>query len=127
MSYRNQILIGAIALLVGTAAPAVILEYSLDRMVESSESIVQGRVMGLQSRWLDGPGSIIVTDVVFAVDEVLTGPITNSQSLNFFVVGGVVDGLGMRQEHQPVFREGEEAVLFLWTQPDEKRIAVFND
>ncbi|MBU8871642.1 MAG: hypothetical protein KOO60_12320 [Gemmatimonadales bacterium] len=127
MSHRNKLIFIAVALILGSAAQAAILEYSLDRMVESSEAIVRGRVMNLESRWLDGPGSVIVTDVVFLVDEVLTGEFSAPQQLNFYVVGGVVDGLGLRQEHQPVFHKDEESVLFLWTQPDQNRLAVFND
>lgn len=127
MNFRIRILLIALMLTIGTSAHALLLEYTLDQMVESSESIVQGRVLDLESRWLDGPGSIIVTDVKFQIGEVLAGKMTPRQELSFYVIGGFVDGMGMRQEHQPVFREGEESFLFLWTQPDEQRVTVFND
>ena len=127
MFLRNKIILLALVIFISLPAQAALLEYSVDQMVESSEAIVQGRVISLESRWLDGPGSIIVTDVSFVVDQVWEGKISTQQRLNFYVAGGFVDGLGMRQEHAPIFSQGEEAVLFLWTQPDQDRLAVFND
>lgn len=127
MSIRKLTLLIAMTLAACVPAFALMLEYTVDQMVASSEAVVRGRVLGLQSRWLDGPGSIIVTDVHFQVDEVWTGPVAADRNLDFFVIGGTVDGLTMRQEHQPIFTESEETVLFLWTQPDEQRLAVFND
>lgn len=127
MSIRNRIIFIVLALLASTPAHSMLLEYSLDRMVAECDAVAQGRILSLESRWLDGPNSIIVTDVVFAVDEVMTGAMAAGQELHFYVVGGTVDGLTMRQEHQPIFTPGEETVLFFWTQPDQRRLAVFND
>jgi hypothetical protein len=127
MSILKKIILLALVLAVSTSAQALMSEYTVDKMAESSESVVKGRVIDLKSRWLDGADSIIVTDVEFIVDEVWGGQFSTNQKLTFYVVGGVVDGLGMRQEHQPVFTKGEEAVLFLWTQPDQRRLAIFND
>ncbi|MFH1845328.1 MAG: hypothetical protein ABIF77_19260 [bacterium] len=126
MSYPRKILL--IVLLSALAAPvtAAIVEYSLDQMVGGSEALVRGRVVSLHCHWLDGPGSIIVTDVGFAVAESWLGSLRSGQTLEFQVVGGEVGGIGQRREHEPVFRLGEEAVLFLWTRPDQDRLSIFN-
>ncbi len=127
MPLRNTLPIVATVLALSLPALAIMVEYPVDRMVAESGAIVRGRVESLGARWLEGPGSIIVTDMKLTVDEVWMGGYRASQTIEFYVVGGVVDGLGMKQEHQPEFRRGEDVVLFLWTQPDESRTAIFND
>lgn len=104
---------------------AAMIPITIDQMVAESESVVQGRVVSMNSYWLDGPGSIIVTDVAFAVDEVWMGNQAPGSQLTVTVAGGEVGGIGMRQEHAPVFRVDEEAVVFLWTRPDG-RLEVYN-
>ena len=130
MSIKHSVFLGTAVLTLSWAASAVaaIVEWPLDRMAVESEVIVRGHVESLESRWLDGPSSIIVTDVVFVVDEVWkgTGRVASGATLALRVNGGKVGEIGMVQEHQPVFQEKEEAVIFLWTN-DLGRTVIFND
>ena len=130
MSFKHWIRLGVAVIAVLWVAPAssMILEWSLDDMAVDSEAVVRGRVLDLQSHWLDGPASIIVTDVTFAIDEVWKGSaaLSKTATLELRVNGGQVGEMGMKQEHAPVFAPGEEAVLFLWT-TEEGRLGIFND
>ncbi len=130
MSFKHPLLLGALAAaaLWAAPAPAAIVEWSLDRMATESEVVVRGHVEGLDSHWLDGPSSIIVTDVKFVVDEVWkgSGRLTKGLQLDLRVNGGGVGEMRMVQEHQPVFLQKEDAVLFLWTS-GEGRLGVYND
>lgn len=127
MSKRGQLLTVVLLLCVAAPAIAVIVPYALPDMVDGSEAIVRGEVVKLDSHWLDGPGSIIVTDVSVQIDEVWLGGLRAGRVLTVQVLGGEVGGIGMRSEHAPRFRSGEQAVLFLWTLPGEDRLSVFND
>jgi hypothetical protein len=106
-------------LLMSPTASALMLHVDMDKLVSTSESVVVGRVVSLDPHWLDGPNSIIVTEVGFAVDEVWMGSHQKSgETISLRVAGGIVGEVGMWQEHQPVFKLDDEAVLFLWQRPD---------
>ena len=106
-------------LMAALPAAAIMLSLDMDTMVTSAESVVSGRVVSLDCHWLDGPRSIIVTDVGFAVSEIWMGSKHRpGEQITVRIAGGVVGEIFMRQEHQPVFRQDEEAVLFLGTRPN---------
>lgn len=126
MSQRGMLALSLLLVLTSSLpATAAMIPFTIDEMVAESESVVQGRVVSMNSHWLDGTGSIIVTDVLFAVDEVWMGNQSPGDQLTLQVAGGEVGEIGMRQEHAPQFRVDEEAVVFLWTRPDG-RLEVFN-
>ena len=126
MSKRGMFALSLLLVLtISLPAVAMMIPFTINEMVAESESVVQGRVVSLNSYWLDGPGSIIVTDVAFAVDEVWMGDQLPGDRLTLQVAGGEVGEMGMRQEHAPEFRIDEEAVVFLWTRPDG-RLSIFN-
>ena len=126
MSQRGMLALSLLLVLTSTLpAAAAMIPFTMGEMVAESESVVQGRVVSMNSHWLDGTGSIIVTDVAFAVDEVWMGNQSPGDQLTLQVAGGEVGEIGMRQEHAPQFRIDEEAVVFLWTRPDG-RLDVFN-
>ena len=127
MRFRKSILIGIMAMAAALPAFGMIIEIPLDRMISEAELIVKGRVLDMQSRWSDGPTNIIVTDVAFAVDEVLMGSDLEGV-IELQVVGGEVGEIGMRVEHQPRFAIQEEAVIFLEMSPDKSRwFRILND
>jgi len=126
MSQRGMFALSLLLVLTSTLpAAAAMIPFTMGEMVAESESVVQGRVVSMNSHWLDGTGSIIVTDVAFAVDEVWMGNQSPGDQLTLQVAGGEVGEIGMQQEHAPQFRIDEEAVVFLWTRPDG-RLDVFN-
>lgn len=114
-----------VAFALGFAAPALafMFEAPIEEIVASSDLVVKGRVTSLQSHFIDPATRFIVTDVTIAVDEVWAGTVGSSRTVTFTVNGGEVDGLGMRQEHQPVFAQDEEALVFLRATTDA-RLAV---
>lgn len=116
-------LAAALGLALAAPALALMLEAPIEEIVASSDLIVKGKVTSLQSRFQDPVTRFIVTDVTLAVDEVWAGSIGGNRTITFTINGGEVDGLGMRQEHQPVFAGGEETVVFLRATTDA-RLAV---
>ncbi len=106
-------------LLTTLPAVATMLPADMDILVSSAESVVTGRVVSLDSYWLDGTGSIIVTDVGFEVDEVWMGSKQKpGEKISVRIIGGEVGDIGMRQQHQPTFKMEEEAILFLKVRGD---------
>jgi len=114
-----------LVLLAGPVA-AMMVHYSVDRLVAEADGLVRGKMQVLGSRWLEGPGSVIVTDLRLQVQEVWAGPYQKGSALDFYVYGGTVGDVTMVQEHEPTFQANETVLLFLWTQPDQARTAVFN-
>ena len=118
---RFRVVLGAVlGLALAAPALALMLEAPFEEIVASSDLVVKGRVTSLQSRFQDPVTRFIVTDVTLAVDEVWAGTVGGNRTVAFTVIGGEVDGLGMRQEHQPVFTSGEETVVFLRATTDAR-------
>ncbi len=115
-------------LLISQPAAAIMLPADMDRLVEGSESVISGRVVSLDMHWLNGPNSIIVTEVGFAVDEVWMGSQQQSgDSISVRIIGGTVGEIGMWQEHQPTFEMDDEAVLFLRLRTDGELGVAFSE
>ena len=113
-----SILAGAL-LAAATPAAALMLRAPLDELVGSSDAIVRAGVLSTESRWLDDP-RVIVTEVKLEVREPWRGGLRSGAPLTLTVLGGEVGGMGMKQEHQPEFRAGEEVVLFLKATPSAR-------
>jgi hypothetical protein len=106
-------------LLASLPAAAIMLSADMDQLVAGAESVVSGRVVSLDMHWLDGPNSIIVTEVGFGVDEIWMGSQQQpGDQISVRITGGTVGEIGMWQEHQPVFQMNDEAVLFLRLRTD---------
>ncbi|MCC6349155.1 MAG: hypothetical protein IT347_06140 [Candidatus Eisenbacteria bacterium] len=123
MTRLRAMLVAALGLLLAAPALAYMFEAPLEEIVASSDLVVKGRVTGLQSRFLDSSTRFIVTDVTLSVDEVWAGTMGAGRTVTFTINGGEVGEIGMRQEHQPVFSQGEEALVFLRAGTDA-RLAV---
>jgi len=100
-------------------APALMLEVPLDRLAAGSDAVVRAKVMEMESRWTDDR-TTIVTDVTFSIVESWAGDLVVGSRMVIQVEGGEVGDLGVRVEHQPVFRPGEETVLFLKATPSAR-------
>jgi hypothetical protein len=64
------------------------------------------------SAW-DAQYTAIYTDVTLAVEQVIAG--TPGAEVTFRIAGGIVGNMGMRTSNDPVFFEGERAIVFLDT------------
>jgi len=110
----------ALALLLASPAYALMLDVPLPQNAEESDAVVRGAVVARTSHWAESGPRIIVTDVTVKVSETWKGTLAAGQEVSFRVNGGEVDGMGMRQEHQPVFLDDEDVVLFLKATPSAR-------
>lgn len=105
---------GAIALCAlftaGTADATVYVAADLAELVTHAQSIVHGRVVAAEARWVAGRRAV-ETIVTVAVDEHLKGRFGETVSVR--VPGGQMGPYRTVMVGAPVFREGEEVVLFL--------------
>jgi hypothetical protein len=88
----------------------------LEKMVEASDRIVVGKVLGLESKW-DKNGTLIWTYVTLSCQQIIKGPVSENQ-ITIRVMGGKVGEVGVHVSHVPIFRKGETALVFL--QENEK-------
>ena len=113
MSIRFRIAVFAAAMtLIPATAQSLLPEVTFDQIAQRSSQIVRGEVIEVRSYWLDNPRSI-VTDVVVAPSEVFAGTLTPQSNITVQVPGGTVGTMTQWVEHAPIFREGEDVVLFL--------------
>jgi hypothetical protein len=98
-----------------TAVPmhaAVLVHLSFDEMAEKSSAIFLGRCIEVRSAWA---GADIVTHNVFEVGEYFKGDL--GQRVTVTEIGGQVGNIVAAYPGLPRFKAGEEAVLFVWTDP----------
>ena len=80
---------------------------------QGASRVVQGTVYNVQSRFAQNEfgDQLIVSDVLFRVDEALKGPFTPVMAVT--VEGGTVGSLTLDVSDMPDFAPGEQAVFFL--------------
>ena len=99
------------AILAGTAQ-ALMIPVPLDQLTNEAGAILAGRVTEISSAWT-ADGYTIVTDVQLRVEESWRGNMQQGDLVSLQVQGGIVGDIGIRVEHQPTFRHGENVVVFL--------------
>jgi len=104
----------AALLLAAVSAATTVIRMDTRALVLRSNDIVIGTVQGTRSYW-DAGHTRILTDVTVQVREslkgVAAGPVVLTQ------LGGELDGMRYHIEGSPHFARGEEALLFLWRDP----------
>ena len=102
----------AAALLLGAAVAGATQVLHLDTRGLTSESsdIVIGLVGAQRVHWNDAH-TMILTDVTIQVSQSLKGA---GGDLTLTQLGGELDGMRYAVEGSPVFRAGEEVVVFAW-------------
>ena len=97
------------------AARATVMEpMSLDDLTASSQTVVYGKVLAARAEWDEGH-RMIYTIYTVGASEYLKGQLEATFELR--EPGGEVDGMEMMIESVPAFRPGQEALLFVWTDP----------
>lgn len=91
----------------------------LEQLTEEADTIVQGSVTRLESAWNDQRTEIYTT-ITMLVEEVIKG--APSSEVTFRVAGGTIGNLSMFTSDDPLFEEGEQAIVFLDTKGDVARI-----
>jgi hypothetical protein len=89
---------------------ATFIALTTDQMIENSASVVQGRVVDMQSSWDEG-GRLIITNVTVQVTETIIG-----QAGPRIVVqtpGGTVGDFEVEAEGFPQLTQREEVILFI--------------
>jgi hypothetical protein len=111
----RRISVLALTVLLGlsrTAAPTSVVAPTFDELVARAESVFVGRVVALRSTWVDSrAGRAIVTDVTFAIERTVKGPVYAERSLEF--LGGTVGDDTLRVSGMPEFHVGDRDVLFV--------------
>ncbi|MEW6321675.1 MAG: matrixin family metalloprotease [Acidobacteriota bacterium] len=90
------------------------------QLVDLSEVVLEGRVVGVTSAW-DTTVDTLYTYVTLDVFDVLKGWVPERRIV-IKQLGGAADGLALRVTGQPVFRIGEDVLLFLEVRPRDNTL-----
>lgn len=110
------------ALLLVLFAPsslAQIQTMSTQQLTEQSSAVVLGTCEKTESYWADG-NSKIFTRVKIRGQQALKGDIAAAAEIT--VPGGKIGNIIYEVTDMPVFREGEEVLLFVWQHPTGKQL-----
>ena len=80
-----------------------------EELSQTAEVVAHGRVREMKSEW-DETKSRIRTRVTLSVDEYIKGG--GGSSMDIFVPGGEVGGVGEIYSHMPKFSQDEDVVVF---------------
>lgn len=110
---RFLIFAGVLALTLCTtpASATQVLHQTLRDLTLGSSDVVIGRVEETRTHWNESHTKI-VTDVTVSVSESLKG--AGGNVLTLTQLGGDLDGFRYSVPGSPLFRQGEEALLFVW-------------
>jgi hypothetical protein len=97
----------------------VMIKLSLEQLATETDTIVLGTVTSQTSDW-NAQYTAIYTDVTVAVEEVIKG--SPGAEVTFRIAGGIVGEIGMRTSNDPMFQDGERAIVFLDTKGIPPRV-----
>ncbi len=98
-------------LVIGSTAMASHVHMDMQEVIQRSNLIFEGSVLEKKARWND-MGNLIVTDYVFAVDDVLLGEV-GSKELTLTFAGGQLAEEGQAVSGVPEFKVGDHVLLML--------------
>jgi hypothetical protein len=101
----------AVILFAAAAGASQVLHQTLRELTLGSSDIVIGLVEGTSAHW-DGSHRKIITEVTVRVSESLKG--APAERITLTQLGGDLDGFRYSVPGSPLFRPGEEALLFVW-------------
>jgi hypothetical protein len=110
---RHLLVAGVLATILAAtpASASQVLHQTLRDLTLSSSDVVVGRVEETSTHW-DAAHTRIVTDITVTVSESLKG--APGERLVLSQLGGDLDGFRYSVPGSPLFRTGEEALLFVW-------------
>ncbi len=108
---KISLLIILILLLTNITAPAIMVELHIPQLTANASHIITGKVLSVES-YYTADGLSIYTEVIVAVGNQLKGDAQNPEVTIRFP-GGEVQDKGLWIEDSPVFRFGENVILFL--------------
>ena len=98
--------------ILGITANAATTPQSTEQLVENSSDVIRGKVISQISQW-DDTHSVIYTEVMIEITEIVLGSVARGATILVYVPGGIVNDTGLKVEHAPEFEDGEEVILFL--------------
>lgn len=101
-----------IALPLCPARGETMIEMTLEEKVRASDLVVHGRIVEVHSRWSEGKGSMVWTDYVVDILDVLHGETEGDRAV-VTQQGGILEGVVLEVGSNPELIEGDEVVLFL--------------
>ena len=112
--FLNFLFLWVLLAVLPAAHAAVLSHLSFEEMAELSSAVLMGRCVEVRSAW-SAEAADIVTHNVFEVREYYKGNLGSRVVLT--ELGGQVGNLVAEYSGVPRFAVGEEAVLFVWTNP----------
>lgn len=103
-------LAGLVLALSSTIHAVTVLPATFEELVQESVTVVHGRVTGVDAHWTADRRTIEST-VTLAVTDTLKGAVTETAS--FVVPGGEAGGRILVMPGAPVFRAGDDVIVFL--------------
>lgn len=100
---------------------AQIQTMSTQQLTEQSSAVVLGTCARMESYWVDG-NSKIFTRVKIRGQQFLKGDLSAETEIT--VPGGKIGNIIYEVTDMPVFREGEEVLLFVWQHPTGKQLVM---
>jgi len=94
------------------AALALMLEMSTKELTKQAGAVVRGRVIDMKSEW-DPEKRFIWTLVSISVSKSIKGEKLENQTVTVKIPGGIVGDVGQVTEDAPIFKKGEDVLLFL--------------
>jgi len=88
----------------------VMIEMNMDELTSGADAIIRGRVSSKSSEWNESK-TLISTVVTVDVIESFKGSVNGSVKMR--LPGGEVGAVGQKAVGVPVFKTGDEAILFL--------------
>jgi hypothetical protein len=94
------------------SAMALMIEVPTSELTRTAEVIVRGTVKDMKSEW-DEERKFIWTLVTISVSKSIKGDGLEQQDIIVKIPGGIVGEIGQQTSDTPVFKKGEEVLLFL--------------
>lgn len=110
MKHSLSAFIVGVLVAVGPAGATVLVPAGLDELVDDATAIVHGRVVDVRAEWTEGR-RMIESFITVGVSTYLKGSL--GPTVTFRTPGGEVGPYRSVMVGAPVFRPGEEVVLFL--------------
>jgi hypothetical protein len=98
------------ALMAAPAMATIVVQMDLPRLVELSDSIVEGTVSRVDVKW-DPTAKMIYTDVAVRISDRLKGD--RSQEVTVRQQGGRIGAMSVYVSGSPTFEIGQQLILFL--------------
>lgn len=103
------------------ARATTLVQMDLDDLTSQSQTVVYGKIVSSRTEW-DRSHSVIYTFYTVQPIQYLKGQLGSTFELQ--EMGGTLDGLTMKVPSAPEFKAGQEAVLFVWTDPLGRNLVI---